>query len=575
VIISAALDAPTLPRLLAARTAATPHAVAFVARAPDGDWRERSWQAFAARVDALARAFVAAGLRPGQRLGILARTSVAWEEVQMAALAAGAVVVGLDPNYADATLNAAAAQARLHTLVTDDAAALARLQPEVRDPLALTLEISADGPRGLDAFLRRHASQPAVLPVASPDDGALVTFSSGTTGAPRAILYTHAQVRLAVRAITAAFPTIGAGTRLLCWLPLANLFQRVLDCCAVATGATSYVVADPRQAMAEAAAVRPQLMIGVPRFFERVHAEIVGRVARGPLPAQWLFARAVAAGAAASVAATPARRLAQRAADRLVLARVRAAFGGEIEFLVSGSAPMPRHLLDWYEAVGLPMYEAYGVSEDIVPIALNRPGARRLGTTGQPLAPNEVKVAGDGEVLVRGPGVFAGYLFAPPDAPTPDAEGWWRTGDLGSLDDDGYLAVAGRKGDAFKTSTGRWIQPTTIEERLARIAYVTHVAAGGLARKAPAVVIDIDPAAAPDPARIAADVRAASIDLAAHARPAVVVIAAAPFSIAGGELTSNLKLRRAAILARHASALDEGYAALERDAAAAPVVVPP
>ncbi len=574
-IVSAALDAPTLPRLLAARAAATPDASAFVARDADGTWRPVSWQDFARRVDALARALVAAGLRPGQRLGILARTSVAWEEVQMAALAAGAVVVGLDPNHADATLNAAAAQARLHAVVADDAATLARLEPEVRDPLGLALEIAADGPRGLDAFLRRHATQPAVLPVARPDDGALVTFSSGTTGVPRAIPYTHAQVRLAVRAITAAFPTIGAHTRLLCWLPLANLFQRVLDFCALATGATSYVVADPRQAMAEAAAVRPQLMIGVPRFYERVHAEIVARVARSPLPARWLFARAVSAGAAAAATSTPSRRLAQRAADRLVLARVRAVFGGEVEYLVSGSAPMARHLLDWYEAVGLPVYEAYGVSENIVPVALNRPDARRLGTAGRPLAPNEVKLADDGEVLVRGPGVFSGYLFAPADAPSPDAEGWWRTGDLGTIDADGYLAVAGRKGDAFKTATGRWVQPAAIEDRLTRLPYVVHAAAGGLSRRAPAAVIDIDPAAAPDPAQIAAAARAATAELAPHERPAVIVIAAAPFSIAGGELTSNLKLRRAAIFARYGDALDQGYAALDREPDALPRVVRP
>jgi long-chain acyl-CoA synthetase len=564
--VSAALDAPTLPRLLAARVAATPHASAFVERDASGAWTPLAWSAFAGRVDALARALVAAGLRPGHRVGIAAPTSVAWETVQMAVLAAGGVAVGLDPHYADDALDAAAAQARLHALVVEDDAALERFGSEVLGTLALTLRLRGDGSGSLAALVARHAAHAAALPVAAPHDGALVTYSSGTTGTPRPVLYTHEQVRIAVRAIVTAFPDIGAQTRLLCWLPLANLFQRVLDFCALAAGATSYVVGDPRRAMIEAAAVHPDIMIGVPRFFERVQVEVEAQLARQSRLARWTFARALAVGLERTPA-TPLQRLARGAADRFVFRRVRAAFGSAAQLLVSGSAPMPRWLLDWYEAVGLPVYEAYGVSEDIVPVALNRPGARRRGSAGRVLAPNEVRLDADGEVSVRGPGVFEGYLFAAPDAPAPDADGWWRTGDLAVLDADGFLAVTGRKGDAFKDSGGRWILPQRAEHALRRLPYVREAAVGGADRPAAAAVLDLLQGEAPDDARIAADVRAATAMLAAHERPAVVVVAATPFSVAGGELTANLKLRRGAVFARHAAALDAAFAALAADGA--------
>lgn len=559
---SAALHAPTLPALLAARVAATPDMPAFAARSAAGDWTLLTWRTFSARVDALARALAAAGLRPGQRLGILARTSVAWEEVQFAAFAAGAVAVGLDPHYADDTLNVTADAARLDALVVEDDAMLARLSPAVRDRLGLVFLVAGDSSRSLSALLRRPAAANGTLPPADGGDGAVVTFSSGTTGAPRPVQYTHAQVGIAVRAILDAFPAIGPGTRLLCWLPLANLFQRVLDFCAIASGATSYVVPDPRDAMAAAMRVRPRLMIGVPRFFERVHAEVVTRVREGSPIARWVFARALAMGAPRDAPGTAATALARQIADRFVLSRVRGAFGGDAEFLVSGSAPMPRWLLDWYDAVGLPVYEAYGVTEDIVPIALNRPGARRRGTAGSVLAPNEVRIDDDGQLAVRGPGVFDGYLFASSGTPRPDPDGWWPTGDLGHIDEDCYVTVTGRVRDAFKLSSGRWIRPDVVEDCLRRVPYVMHAAVGGAGRTAAAAIVDLDSARMPDDDRVASDLHDAVAALARHERPALLLVAAAPFSVAGGELTANFKLRRATVLARHADALDAAYAAL-------------
>jgi long-chain acyl-CoA synthetase len=590
-----ALDAPTLPELLAARAAATPETVAFMAREPRGGWRPVTWRAFHESVTALSGALRRAGLEPGARIGILAPTSVEWETVQMASLGCGAVAVGIDPNYPDDQLNAAVRDARLGALVAEDASALGRVSTENRAAIGLLLTIRP-GPPG---STRGGTSVPELLagargvarasPAVAPTDGAIVTFSSGTTGAPKPILYTHAQARAAIRAIVGAFPQIGAGSRLLCWLPLANLFQRMIDFCAIAAGATSYVIGEPREVMTHIASARPRLLIGVPRFFERVHDAVSARAQAAPGATAKLFAWALTAGdrhARAVRDATPLawlERLRWQLADRFVLRRVRSIFGGELEFLVSGSAPMPVRLLEWFDAIGLPVYEAYGVSECIIPVAVNRPGERRLGTVGRPLQPAEIKLAEDGEILVRGPGVFSGYLFAEATSPRPDAAGFWATGDLGTLEGDGFLRVAGRKGDLFKTSTGRWVSPVRIEERLCEIPYVEHAVAVGAGRKAIAALLEIEPrrfaervaerSTRPDPEQLVlgspersalrADVATAVADLGPQERPAAVLVTTQPFSAAGGELTSNLKLRRGAIEAKYASRIERLFAAAE------------
>lgn len=531
--------AATIPALLAARAAATPAQAAYFTRTADGAWAPESWGAFAGGVARLAGALRDEGIGRGARVAILARTSVEWERAQLAALRLGAVVIGVDPNYPDATLAHVLDATAPEALFVDDDAALARLPVAARARLRLVRRLGdASGP---DA---------AALPDDGPDEGdaAIVTFSSGTTGAPKPIAYTHAQVRLAVDAILAAFPDIGPGSRLACWLPLANLFQRVIDFCALARGAASYVVEDPRAIVQHLPAIAPHVLIGVPRFFEKVQAGVDARL-RGGL-ARWALERGRrrARGAGGGVP----ERLAFVLADRLVLRRVRRVFGGSVRYLISGSAPMPGWLLEWYDAVGLPVYEAYGVSENVVPVAMNRPGARRAGTVGRPLAQNEVRIAPDGEIAVRGAGVFREYLGAA-RAPRPDAEGFWATGDVGELAADGYLRLTGRKADAFKTAAGRWVVPAEIEARLRRAAYVEFALVVRAGAGVPVAILNVDPAQLGGTVRaerIAADAAAALDGLPAHARPAGFVVVTAPFSIAAGDLTTNLKPRRAAIAAR-------------------------
>ena len=588
------IDAPTLPELLRARAAATPAAPAFAIEAAPGTRRTVDWAEFAARVSALGAALQREGLRPGDRVGILAPSSFDWETAQAASLACGAVVAGLDPNYPDEQLDALVREIGLAVLFVDDAKVLARLKHVSAMPRLDVVFRSApnEPPRGV-LTLASLVGSPAemVRSTVRAGDGAILTFSSGTTGKPKPIVYTHAQVREAIRAITGAFPDVDTNSRLLCWLPLANLFQRMINFCAVATGTVSYVIGDPREVMMHLPVARPHLLIGVPRFFERVHAGIMERVNAAPsllrMSMHWAIHRGAVNAAARGRAGTQGLvgRAAWAVADFLWLRRLRAVFGGDIRHLVSGSAPMPRWLLEWFDAIGLPVYEAYGVSEDVVPVAMNRPDAHRLGTVGAPLPPNEVRLSDEGEILVRGPGVFNGYLGAADDSSRPDAAGFWSTGDLGVLDADGFLQVIGRKSDNFKTSTGRWVSPTRVEDCLGRLAYVLHAVVFGARRKVVAALLSVDEAALAmhvkrnppkrgaetelddiESAVLRADIVRMCEGLAAHERPAAVLVSADPFTISGGELTTNLKVRRRAVESRFGTPIDRLFAELEHRA---------
>jgi long-chain acyl-CoA synthetase len=270
-----------------------------------------------------------------------------------------------------------------------------------------------------------------------------------------------------------------------------------------------------------------------------------------------------------------------------VLRRMRAVLGGDLRFLVSGSAPMPLWLLERLHAMGFLVLEAYGMSESIVPVAANRPQRYRFGTVGQPLAGSEVRLADDGELLLRGPGVFAGCLGGPPEADRIDGRGFLASGDYASIDAEGFITLVGRKSDLFKTSTGRRIAPASIESRLRRIPYVEHAVVVGANRPFLSVVLAVaEPslrnrlggqAPGADPAHTAAVVRAdvmdAAAELPAHEQPAGIVLTTHPFTVADGLVTANLKVRRSAVQAAYGARLDELYRAAVAAAAARPTAL--
>lgn len=571
--------AATVAERLAQRAAASPSAIAFRHRPDDGDWQAIDWASFAQQVGALRRGLAAAGLRRGDRLALVAPVSLHWELLHHAAMGLGASVVGLDAHDLPQRLAAMAAQAGVQAFAVADPAVLSGLAASQRQALQLVVDLGhvpawpADLPRhAVSDLLARGTAADAPEPEpAQAGDEATVIYTSGTTGAPKGIAYSHAQLGLAIDAIGEAFHFVGVGGRLLCWLPLSNLFQRVVNLAAVRNGASTWLLADPRQVMDHVGDVAPQVFIGVPRFYEKLHAGLLARIGGLPAPLRALVRWAWRTGLRmhrhriAGDTAPPLLALQHRLADVLVLRQLRGVLGGDLRCLVSGSAPMPRPLLDDFEALGWPLLEAYGLSENVLPMAMNRLDDRCAGSVGRPLPGNTLRIGTDGMVQVRGPGVFAGYLGDPPGSGR-DADGFYATGDLGRLDANGFLFLTGRLGDLIKTSTGRRIAPAGIEAVLQTAAGVDQAALFGAGRKMLVAVCTVTPGSLQGTAWLAlqAALTGAVGRLPPAERPAGVLVLDRPFSMVDGELTPNLKLRRTTIEQRLAGELDRLCAAVDQ-----------
>ena len=580
------------------RAAKTPQREAYFVFGRDGRWRPVDWRTCALQVRLLATALAALDIGHGDRIAICARTSLDWELAQMSGLYAGASVVGLDPNYSDALLASVLADSGAQALIVQNSATIARLGVAMLREFKLVATIddeprTAHSPvRSLHDFARSEGKISTPASRARPEDEALIVYSSGTTGTPRAIAYRHDQLLLAVHAILDAFSDIDENSRLVCWLPLSNLFQRIINLAAMVRGATSYIVEDPRAVMDHVRIANPRVFIGVPRFFQRLETGIMGRLEQGSRLNAFAVKQAIALGSRRAAALRSRDRVpvVTRAlwplADRLILARIRAAFGTELRYFVSGSAPMPHWLLEWFDAIGLPVLEAYGLSENIVPIATNRQGQRRLGTVGKPLSVHEVRLAEDGEILVRGAGVAANATNDGSGTAPAGVSGFLATRDLGEFDADGFLRITGRKSDVFKSPTGKWINPLEIEGRLARVRYIEHAIVSGAGREATIAVVsvpaswlqsrlDVGAAFSDAPgigveekrriSQLRADVITALSELPPDQQLAgVLVVSSDAFSVASGELTTNLKIRRTHVETKFAAAIEQLHAAIAR-----------
>ena len=514
----------------------------------------------------------------------------------MAALVCGAVVVGIDPHYPDALLDELVSTLGLTGLLVDDWKTFKRLSEATRRRLKLVVFLRDDAQARESGFstLTQWRAQTAGAPVwnslAQPAGAALVAFSSGSTGKPKPLTYSHAQVVYACRSILELYPELSAGTRLVCWLPLANLFQRMINFCATAKGAVSYVVEDPRRVMEVVPIAKPEVFVAVPRFCEKLHAGMMQTIAARPLTSRVVkaaiaVASAAREGTALSTPHAPLQRVAAVVADRLVLARIRAVMGSNLKFIVSGSAPMPLWLLQRFVALGLPVLEAYGTSENLVPIAANRLKQQKAGTVGKPAGDNTVRIAADGEVHVRGQGVFLPGLAE--NATRSDAltkDGYLATGDLGFFDDDGFLTLRGRRTESFKNAQGRWVSVTQIEAALARVVEVEYAAVLRTPRERLIGVLTLHPENAGNPIVRAMDAPAVearrgpalrqhladvTATLAPEMCPIAFLVVCAGFSPMTGELTTNFKLRHHAIQEKLAGPLES--LALESNATAAHV----
>lgn len=588
------MAAPALPQsiteLLLCRVAESPRRAACFRRHGPSHWVPITWAELAQKVDSLAASFQTLGLRSGDTLAILAPTCLEWQLVELAALRLGAVVVGIEPHapleQAQYVLHHAQAQA----LVAYDAATAQRLPPSLLGRLRFVACMCGDelpGAQSWEQLLGTPADRLNGLPHPTPDQLATIIYTSGTTGRPKGIPFQHRHLVAACQAIVGTFPQLGPGDSVLAWLPMAHLFQRMINLVAIERGASIYFLENPRDIMACLGEVRPTVLVAVPHFYQRLHEAIETRLSTLPKPLAALARYAIAQGACRAHLARRGQRPSRwfqcrhALADALVLRRLRGLLGGRTRLLLTGSAATPSHILQFFHALGLVILEAYGVSENAIPMAANRPDAFRFGSVGKPLPQNEIRLAPDGEILVRSPGLFPGYLHQPNPQNLFTPDGFYRTGDLGRFDPDGFLYLEGRKAEIIKTSTGRRISPARVEAVYAQSPLIDQIAALGEGRKhlvglvvprfaalrqalvtqnLPAPENPEELARSPHArALLAAELCRLGQQLAPYERILEFALLPQPFRLQCGEITPTFKLRRQQIARNYAHLIQDLY----------------
>ncbi len=565
----------------------------------------RGWQPISSaqvyqRVRGVATALRAWGIGKGDRIAILAENRWEWAVADFACLALGAVDVPIYPTLlaeqiAPLLADSGARVIFVSTQVQYDKVAAVRASTSlervvvmdeisVADAVPFSSLIAGADARGAE----RDAAFDAAARAVRPDDLATLIYTSGTTGEPKGVRLTHGNIASNANYSTAEFgfaPTDSC----ISFLPLSHITARHLDYALYAQSVTvAYCPAFDKlpQTMQ---AIRPTVFVAVPRVFEKVRQVAEQKAAESGVKRR-LFGWAVATGKphAEEIAAgrTPSS-LAWKLADRIVYRKIRAGFGGNVRYFIAGGAPLGLDTARWFAGVSIRILEGYGLTETSPVLAINTPKANRMGTVGRPLPNVQCRFAEDGELLVRGPNVFSGYWkheppADPADPSSPfDAEGWFRTGDIGHVDTDGFLFITDRKKELLKTSGGKMIAPQPIENKLKASYLVANAALVGDRHKFASALIAPNFAAlepwarehgiqaasrqelAQDP-RVRAEYQAlvdrVNATLANFETIKRFRLVAEEWAIDSGELTPSMKLRRRVVNQKYAAEIAEFYA---------------
>lgn len=565
-------------------------------------WEPISAKEMLRRVAGLARALADLGIRSGDRVGLFAPNCPEWAIADFAILGLGAVSV---PIYFHESPD------RLTYILKDSGARVAftsgeeqgRKIAECRGQLPLLEHvISAAPPADLrgeilrydaliatagDADVAQYRSRAAEV---TGKQLATIIYTSGTTGEPKGVMLSHAN--LSSNALDSSQDAdIQPGDLALSFLPLAHVYERVVDYSYFFRGVSVAYLEQIEMVPQALLEVRPTTAASVPRFFEKIFATIIekGRRETGLKRAIFDWALRVA------TQATPWRaygknvawgvRMRWQVANRLVYAKVRDGVGGRIRTFTSGSAPLAVELLEFFWTVGLPIYQGYGLTETSPVVSANTPNANKVGTVGRPIADVQVKIAEDGEILVRGPCVMQGYYQnaeATRAAITPD--GWLLTGDIGRMDEDGYLIITDRKKELLKTAGGKYVAPAPIENLLKTSPLIANAIVVGDGRKFASVLVVVNFAGIEAEAHKAGrefstnaqmisdswvrdlymrELERLMAPLAQYEKPKRFALLEKDFTYAGGELTYTMKLKRRVIEQRYHDTIEKLYADVE------------
>jgi long-chain acyl-CoA synthetase len=542
----------------------------------------------------MARTFESWGVQKGDRVAILSENRPEWTIADFAALSMGAITV---PIYSTQTAEQSA-------YILNDSGArvvVVSTQNQLEKVLAVQSQTPVEKIVVMDALETAHAVHIERLMLEGPadfdpefdararsiqaDDLATIIYTSGTTGTPKGAMLTHGNM---ASNISCSLDGFGIGTSpsvSVSFLPLSHVTARHVDFALMYRGVTLAYCPNLTHLPQVLAEIRPDIFIGVPRVYEKIRHQVVVKAAGFPRHAIYRWALSVGRAHRAEILArTQPTTLAWKIANRLVFAKVRAGLGGKAEEFISGGAPLGQELAEWYADIGIAIHEGYGLTETSPVIAVNHPGACKLGTVGKPLANLEVRIADDGEVLVRGPSVFKGYWNRPEETSHAFVEDWFKTGDIGNLDAEGYLSITDRKKDLIKTSGGKFIAPQPIENSLKLNPLIGIAVVLGDRRKFPAVLISPHFPVLEDWARANKVEFASRSDLVANPRVQAlyegliedlnqklarfeklkkVLLVSEEFSAADGTLTHTFKVRRRGIEERYRPLIEEMYARAE------------
>ncbi|HEY6806502.1 MAG TPA: long-chain fatty acid--CoA ligase [Pyrinomonadaceae bacterium] len=565
-----------------------------------GQWVNIPAQTFVDRVKSVALGLAALGIRPGDRIALLSENRPEWSITDLAILSLGAINVPIYTTQAVDQIDYILADSgpraifisnkRLyhHAKSALDNRVLEHLiffDSEAISEVERSISLAQLEQTGSEQAKERPDAYDAYLQAVRPDDLATIIYTSGTTGEPKGVMLTHNNFMSNVLSITAGLPITKADTALSV-LPLSHIFERAGFYVFIYNGLEVYYSASFDQVGENLREVGPTVMTAVPRLFEKVYHRIIKKGMAEKGIKRKIFTESLAVGQRYGELkdkrrfVSPALRLKHSLASKLVFSKWREGVGGRLRYFVSGGAPLAPALSYAYLAAGIPILQGYGATETCI-VCANRPGNNHVGSVGIPFAGIELKIAEDGEILIKGPNVMRGYYGQPEATAAVLKDGWFYTGDVGRLDKDGRLYITDRKKDLFKLSNGKYVAPQLIESLLKESEFVGQVVVVGAGKKQPAALIVPDwesltkalaasgesfpkdhvelsehPAAIK---LVQKDIAGLTASLVDYERIRRVALLPHEFTIDSGELTPTLKVKRRVIDERFGDVIEELY----------------
>jgi long-chain acyl-CoA synthetase len=565
----------------------------------DGQWQSRSYREMGDTIRQIARALLALGVQPGDRIGIFAQNRPEWTLVDFAILSIRAISV---PIYATNTKHQAAYiidDTDMAVIFTGDQENYDKIQavrsslPSLKTIIVFDEKAVIGGAESqyFSQFLNvgmdqsRDAEIDARLATAVADELATIIYTSGTTGEPKGVMLTHGNILHQFKAMQGQFH-VGPGDRSLCFLPLSHVYERTWSFYIFQCGAENNYLVNPKEVIAAMAEVKPTVMVSVPRLYEKIYAAAIHGLEQGSAVKKKLFNWAVGAGRRYQYqvkdqgSAGGLLALQHKLADKLVLSKVRAVVGGHKNFFSAGGAPLAKEIEEFFFAVGLLVCEGYGLTETSPMVTFNTPKAFKFGTVGKPIPDCQVKIADDGEILVKSPSVTQGYYNKPEATAEAFRSGWFHTGDVGEFDEEGFLVITDRIKDLIITSGGKNVAPQKIETVYAKdhfieqfivigdrfkfisallvpnfVALEAYAQQQGIAYGSREELVGNDEIYAFYKERI--DGR--SQELANYERVKIFTLLSTPFAQETGELTPTQKMKRKTISERYAAQIAAMY----------------